>query len=68
MERPIWLRLTEVLNEAVHRRGKYLRTVCNVTEIRKTETVFTPKSDSKSSIFPGLHAVRKSFVHAWPVA
>lgn len=68
MERPIWLKLTEVLNEAVHRRGKYLRIVCDVTKIIKTETVFTPKSDSKPSIFPALHTVRKTFIHTWPVA
>ena len=33
VERPIWLKLTKVLNEPVHRRGKYLRTVCNVINL-----------------------------------
>ena len=60
VERPIWLKLTKVLNEPVHRRGKDLRTACNVTEIMKTET---PKSDSKSLIFPVLHTTKKTFIH-----
>ena len=68
VERPIWLKLTEVLNEPVHRRGKDLRTACNVTEIIKTETVFTPKSDSKSLIFPVLHTAKKTFIHTWSMA